>query len=391
MDQAPPPSMADKSHYQVIKAKDLEDKEIYIFKEYTFIIGLLGENLNFICSRNKRTFQVSKSFDTIIKEIPNFKLSKDIKSIYNILLTLFNSNKYSIEDDGISKVKVVIKLKDILGNDELHDIILYQIELDQNTKIELMEERINKLEKKTEQLTKENLELKEKINVLYNLLNGNNLIKKIKDELSINKNDINNINLPELKEIEKPVRNFIQINSIKFESSIIQTKKEIMFILDEIQRKIGSINNIKLIYNATSHGDSIDEFHKKCDYKPNTLMIVQTSKGFKFGGFTSTGWNDNRGKEIYDKKAFCFSINLNKIYNIIKPENALHIQSDDGRPSFGTVSYVFILQNNFLSNNGNYVNKMKEYKGESISYEINGYEKDFKAKEVEVFQINYET
>lgn len=56
------------------------------------------------------------------------------------------------------------------------------------------------------------MELKEKINVLYNLLNGNNLIKKIKDELSINKNDINNINLPELKEIEKPVRNFIQIN-----------------------------------------------------------------------------------------------------------------------------------------------------------------------------------
>ena len=147
MDQAPPPSMADKSHYQVIKAKDLEDKEIYIFKEYTFIIGLLGENLNFICSRNKRTFQFSKSFDRIIKEIPNFKLSKDIKSIYNIFLTLFNSNKYSIEDDGISKVKVVIKLKDMLGNDELHDIILYQIELDQNTKIELMEERINKLEK----------------------------------------------------------------------------------------------------------------------------------------------------------------------------------------------------------------------------------------------------
>ena len=59
-----------------------------------------------------------------------------------------------------------------------------------------------------------------------------------------------------------------------------------MFILDEIQRKIGSINNIKLIYNATIHGDSINELHKKCDNKSNTLMIVQTSKGFKFGGFT---------------------------------------------------------------------------------------------------------
>ena len=94
--------------------------------------------------------------------------------------------------------------------------------------------------------------MKEKINVLYNLLNGNNLIKKIKDELSINKNDINNINLPELKEIEKPVRNFIQINSYKFESSIIQTKKEIMFILDEIQRKIGSINNINNLFTFTN-------------------------------------------------------------------------------------------------------------------------------------------
>ena len=126
---------------------------IIFFKQYVYF-KVLGENLNFICSRNKRTFQVSKSFDTIIKEIPNFKLSKDIKSIYNILLTLFNSNKYSIEDDGISKVKVIIKLKDMLGNDELHDIILYQIELDQNTKIELMEERINKLEKKNRTIIK---------------------------------------------------------------------------------------------------------------------------------------------------------------------------------------------------------------------------------------------
>ena len=71
------------------------------------------------------------------------------------------------------------------------------------------------------------MELKEKINVLYNLLNGNNLIKKIKDELSINKNDINNINLPELKEVEKPVRNFIQIKVINLKVVLFKQKKKL--------------------------------------------------------------------------------------------------------------------------------------------------------------------
>ena len=39
-------------------------------------------------------------------------------------------------------------------------------------------------------------------------------------------------------------------------------------------------------------------------------MIIQTTSGNKFGGFTSTGWNSERGKDIYDQKAFCFSINI---------------------------------------------------------------------------------
>ena len=33
-------------------------------------------------------------------------------------------------------------------------------------------------------------------------------------------------------------------------------------------------------------------------------MIVQTKEGYKFGGFTSTGWNKEKGANIYDKYAF---------------------------------------------------------------------------------------
>ena len=90
-------------------------------------------------------------------------------------------------------------------------------------------------------------------------------------------------------------------------------------------------------------------------------MIVQASKGYKFGGFTSTGWKNEKGKDIYDEKAFCFSINLNRIYNIISPQYALHIQSNDGRPSFGSSSYTFLLQNEFLKSDKNYVQKIVNY------------------------------
>ena len=117
-------------------------------------------------------------------------------------------------------------------------------------------------------------------------------------------------------------------------------------------------------------------------------MIILTTSGHKFGGFTSTGWNSERGKDIYDQKAFCFSINLNKIYNIKKPEYALHIQSLDGRPSFGSNKYVFILQNKFLTSDNNYVEKMTDYKGETEYFEINGKNKNFKVNELEVYQIS---
>ena len=116
-------------------------------------------------------------------------------------------------------------------------------------------------------------------------------------------------------------------------------------------------------------------------------MIVETTTGYTFGGFTSVGWNNNRGKDIYDNKAFCFSLNLKKIYNIINPNYALHIQSGDSRPSFGSNYYVFILENQFLNTQKSYTQKITDYKGESQVYEINGGNEYFKVKELEVFQI----
>ena len=47
----------------------------------------------------------------IIKEIPNFKLSQNINSIYSLMLQLFSSNRYEIKDEDESTLKIIIKLK----------------------------------------------------------------------------------------------------------------------------------------------------------------------------------------------------------------------------------------------------------------------------------------
>ena len=130
----------------------------------------------------------------------------------------------------------------------------------------------------------------------------------------------------------------------------------------------------------------MDVFHSYCDYVPNTFIIINTSDNYKFGGFTTSGWTNENGN-IYDEKAFCFSINLRKIYNIVNPKHAMHIQSNDGRPSFGSLKYVFLLQKDFSKGPFNYVEEMIDYEGESSKFEINGEKRDFKVNELEVFKV----
>jgi len=385
MEMTKPPTLhkEEKNPFKKININDLKTKEQYKFDKYNLTVGLLGEKIIFICNQKESSFQTSKSYDSLTKEIPNFKSCQNITSIYTLLKSLFSYNKYEIKNDGENIIKIIIKLKDMLGNDEMHDIILYHIELDAKTKMKLMDERIKSLEKKVEDLTKENNEIKEKVNTLFNFYNENKMLREEKDKLK----DTINIKTNKTKKSNK--NNPLNVEGIN-NSKIIKNKNEIDFILKEVEKGIGSINfnNIKLIYRATRDGGLVRDFHYKCDNIKNTLMIVQTSEGYKFGGFTSTGWNNEKGKDIYDKKAFCFSINLNKIYNIVNPKYALHIQSYESRPSFGSNSYTFLLENEFLKSKDNYVQKMLDYKGEAKNYEINGGNENFKVSELEVFQIS---
>ena len=84
---------------------------------------------------------------------------------------------------------------------------------------------------------------------------------------------------------------------------------------------------INLLLNSNRDGDSKEAFHRLCDGKAPTLGIIETTEGHRFGGFTTKTWNggENENKCISDSKAFIFSLDTKKKYKVINQEKAIGV------------------------------------------------------------------
>ena len=68
---------------------------------------------------------------------------------------------------------------------------------------------------------------------------------------------------------------------------------------DDILREwLGNDYAMKLIYRASEHGYTAKSFHNYCDDKGPTLIIIKSSGGWIFGGYTTQSWS---GDCIYNK------------------------------------------------------------------------------------------
>ena len=60
--------------------------------------------------------------------------------------------------------------------------------------------------------------------------------------------------------------------------------------LELLTKKINKENKkivINLLYKASADSDSASAFHEKCDHAKNTIVLVETKDGKRFGGYTS--------------------------------------------------------------------------------------------------------
>jgi len=141
-----------------------------------------------------------------------------------------------------------------------------------------------------------------------------------------------------------------------------------------------------LIYKATRDGDKAQSFHQMCDSYNNTIVLIKTLNGRRFGGFTHETWEGEDTNKI-DNRAFLFSIDKQKIYQVNKNEDAIGCYKLNG-PDF--CGWQIVIQDNFLSNKQCYTGeKEMNFKTEE-DYELNGGEKYFGVQELEVFQVKWE-
>ena len=86
-----------------------------------------------------------------------------------------------------------------------------------------------------------------------------------------------------------------------------------------LRKWLGSYYNWKLIYRASEHGYTAESFHECCNDKGPTFVIIRSTEGWLFGGYTTKSWSGdciyemiyllhNIGETKNDSSAFIFTL-----------------------------------------------------------------------------------
>ena len=189
---------------------------------------------------------------------------------------------------------------------------------------------------------------------------------------------------------EEPKKTIKNTYISECDKSNIMDDKEIYDIINLVSTKMKKkIKKLYLCYRATKDSDKAENFHKKCDYIINILILIQTKKNKKFGGFSTESW-DNNTEQYWkkDNQAFIFSLNKyeNKCYDIVKPERALFCHKNNG-PIFGNGE--ILVPDDFFTKASTCLEYNKCYESKGIPFPLNG-EKEFFIKEMEAYKIDFE-
>jgi len=252
------------------------------------------------------------------------------------------------------------------------------------------QEKIEELYDIVLNLKKENSLLKEEnINIKKILENNEKLMKELVKRIEINENKINTIEKENNKVLEEKVKD-LKLKDI--DSKILTNYENIELINKRLKNsdllKDKNIN-YKLLYRATRDGDEAKIFHEKCDNKKQILAVFKTTKGLIFGWYTEIEYN-GKGNNVKDNKAFFFSCDLKKIYNVKKDRTAICDRIDLG-PTFGNSTAIICVSNKMLDCKCQTCDINSScFDGINSDYEISNGEKFFYLQEVEVFQILFQ-
>jgi hypothetical protein len=235
----------------------------------------------------------------------------------------------------------------------------------------------------------------------YKISSLNNEILSLKNELLKVKK--------ESKNIEKEYFDIIEEKK-KISTEIDKKKKEIKEIINEsnliseifypynsdIIETFHELNYIRNLFNGSKiemvYKSSITKEDKKVLYnntKINSyLLLILTTKGAKIGAYTSLNFKPTGNEFIettkFDDKAFLFSLNRKKKFNVLKNKFALYCDNDDFI-QFGSMDLQ--IPYNFLSQNSICKFPINFEGNENDNKILTQGEQHFLIKELEIFHI----
>ena len=345
------------------------------------------------------------------KNINNLELlSKNLEESINKLKVIFEKLSKNKEDVKTNIQRIFTKIRNELNSRE--DSLLLEVDEIFNKNffgediIKQGEKLPNKIKKSLEKCKiignyNEENKIISLINECLTIENSINDINKIND--SINRcNNLTNIDIiffpkeeedTQINNIIQDIKNFGQVfksNDSFTNTSIINDDINKQNILIKWIKEAVNKNNFnsKLIFKMSIHGDKCEDFHKYCDNKGATLILIQTTTNKKFGGFTPLNWKNEEKPLDPKNQTFIFSLDLNKKYKILNSNKQAIKSSKDFGPDFGNDDIQ--LKKNlrqgicYADDSCNFISS-----GRTELTGGKGSQEDFVTKELEVYQINY--
>ncbi len=385
-------------------------------------IVLLNKDLNALENQND---QIRKMYEDLENENKGLKeesnsltnqvdlLNKDLEAFENqnnqirkMYEDLENENKVLKEENNSLKNQVELINKDSEAFENQNNQIrkMYEdLEKENNT----YKTQIDELNKENELLRGQVEDLNNNFNLinneLENIKNENNLVRNNIDQQK-NNDELTNKLIEENKIYKQKAEENIllrkQIEELQYQLQIGQERQEedeqgkevkgdIIHDIKELEmitKKINKDENkkiiINLLYKASVDSDKASAFHEKCDQAQNTIVLVETKNGKRFGGYTTCSWSGNC-VDKNDPQAFIFSFDKMKTYDNIPGDEAIGCYPKFGPIFLGCQIKIF---DNAFSKGGTTFEKELNFNTEE-DYELTGGDRTFEIKDIEVYEV----
>jgi len=256
---------------RLLRILDLKSKEVYRSKE----VKQLKENLNVIQEDiNKLSFAIDNGIDRI-KE-----LCLDLKNKVQL------KTEEAIEQLNEHNKEMIKEIEEF----EKYSVICYQANEKANNEFRKTKQDLEEFNLKWNEYLKQTVISDEDVSGA--IAKASELGKKAEQELD-NLNEFI-FKCGEMKfeknenKLDRLVLGKLAKHPFIDQSAILSSDQSAeLMILCEFSLK----HKWKLIYRATRDGFGATDFHSKCDRYQNSLMIIKSTKGYVFGGYTEKNWS----------------------------------------------------------------------------------------------------